>query len=57
MEKRIKSLSVSDDLTLGNCVVMRVKHGYVVEVLQNWKDSILLRFDNVDAVLRWLCQK
>ena len=54
MEKRIKSLSVSDELALGNCVVMRTKTGYVVEVLQNWKDSILLQFDNVKEVLAWL---
>lgn len=55
--ERIKSLSVSEDVALGNCIVMRVKHGYIVEVLQNWKDSILLQFDSAAAVVRWLCQK
>ena len=54
MEKRIKSLSVSDEPALGNCIVMRTRHGYVVEVLQNWKDSILLQFDNVKEVVSWL---
>lgn len=54
MEKRIKSLNVSDELALGNCVVMRVKRGYVVEVLRNWGDSILLQFDSVAAVVRWI---
>lgn len=54
MEKRIKSLPVSGDLPLGNCIVMRTKHGYIVEVLQDWKDSILLQFDTVKEVMAWL---
>ncbi len=55
MEKRIKSLKVSDELTLlnGN-TVMRVRDGYLVEVLQGLRESILLHFDNVSQVLRWI---
>lgn len=58
MEKRLNSLKVSEELTLRNGnVVMRLKHGYLVEVFQDWKESILLQFDNIESLIKWLGRK
>lgn len=55
MEKRIKSLRVSDELTLGNGnVVMRVKHGYLVEIYRAFSESIILSFESLSSLLKWL---
>ncbi len=58
MEKRLESLRVSDELTLMNGnTVMRVREGYIVEVLQSFGESVLLTFSTVSAVLEWLRRK
>lgn len=58
MEKRLESLKVSDELTLlnGN-TIMRVHNGFIVEVLRSYAESILLHFDNVSQLVKWLGRK
>ena len=55
MEKRVESLKVSEEMTLSNGnVVMRVKHGYLVEIYRAFSESIILSFESLSSLMKWL---